>query len=282
MPVIATATTTTFALKALAPLIGSAGLAGFLFTATSMPLLFTKGAALPTEDFLKLGISDQRVLLKALLMQLHPIVPQLQNDCHHSHFPASICEVCLEEVDNHKMSLIFAPCGHRCVCDDCDRDIIVIKLSACVTQQTIAGDAPLDTALKQLLDPSQKLASTFPRTDRCVKCNTLAQRQYSNNTASFEKLSWRQQQGQRNNNDNDKNSNTQRDFELPKSVAWLFELEKAKEIKLQSDTSGSRFFDDSDMDDSDMEHCMEDDYSSHDDVDVGEWHRISVKKAKVL
>lgn len=196
MPVLAT-TTTTYALKALAPLIGSAGLAGFLFTGMQA-LLFTKGTT-TTQDFLKLDISAQRIVLKEVLMQLHPVVPATEmqlhfnshemqlrmqlkcsgSDNHSSRFHADICEVCLEEVDHTKISLTYAPCGHRCVCDDCDRDIIVIKLSSCVNQHTIAGDAPLHIAVKQLLDPKQ-LASTFPRTDRCVKCNTAAQRQYAN------------------------------------------------------------------------------------------------------
>merc|ERR1719460_294864 len=121
-----------------------------------------RGAAkIPVEDFLNLkSVDEQRSVLSALLIQRKRNADVESDGRAKREFVSAVCAVCQQEVSPAQMSLTYASCGHRCVCDDCDRDVIVIKLSSMVTQRRILAEIPLESALSQLLDDKQ-LASSF-------------------------------------------------------------------------------------------------------------------------
>jgi len=162
--------------KWIVPVVGATGIAGFVYKRRSW---FVSDEDMVVASFLKKDIATQRELLRRLVVRACPPIDKEFEDCSENQTVSSVCEVCLEDVSHESMSLMYSPCGHRCVCDNCDRDIIVIKLCACVEQtKTIPGDTPIIDALKALFH-TKALAATFPRTDRCFKCNKIAERQYT-------------------------------------------------------------------------------------------------------
>jgi hypothetical protein len=182
---IALATTHTLGGKVLWGSL-SAGLAGLFCS-----FIVSDGTrkSMTTSSFLELGIEEQRALLKDLLLQQFPEQKGESAPVKSCCQPESVspyCTVCLEDVNLLNMSLVYSPCGHRCVCDDCDRDLIVIKLSSCVEKELIASHCPIHVALKKLLGAEFASSLSFPRaetlrfcpSDRCITCHALAARQY--------------------------------------------------------------------------------------------------------